>query len=193
MLAAADAGHPTPRKQCSDLGGGCQRFGRPVDLREAGGSSRKPLASPSAGGYHVRMIKALTHVAVRVMDIDKALAFYCGVLGLREQFRLQGKNGPPWLVYVKIAEGQFIELFPGASGSHEERTTAGPAHLCLEVDDIHATFAELTGRGMVPKDGKGPHYAADNAWQFWTADPDGNPIEFHQFTDESMQLQKPRG
>lgn len=138
------------------------------------------------------MIKALTHVAIRVTDIEKALAFYCGVLGFQEQFRLPAEGGPPWLVYVKIADGQFIELFPGAAGPHEERSGAGPSHLCLEVEDIHTAFAELTGRGMAPRDGRGPHYAADNAWQFWTTDPDGNPIEFHQFTDESMQLQRPR-
>lgn len=134
------------------------------------------------------MIKGLTHVAVRVSEMERALAFYCGVLGLKEQFRLTGEQGQVWLVYLKISDRQFIELFPGAGGPHHDAGTAGTVHLCLEVDDIHAAFKELTSRGLVPANGQGPVYAADKAWQFWTNDPDGNPIEFHQFTPESMQV-----
>jgi lactoylglutathione lyase/glyoxylase I family protein len=44
----------------------------------------------------------------------------------------------------------------------------------------------MTGRGLVAR-GE-PILGADGSWQFWTADPDGNPIEFHQFTPESRQI-----
>lgn len=132
------------------------------------------------------MITGLTHAAVRVTDIDKSLEFYSNVLGLSEQFRLTNDEGKPWLVYLKIAERQFIELFPGATGSHDAPTTAGLVHICLEVDDIQATYKELTGRGLVTR-GE-PIVGGDGSWQFWTNDPDGNPIECHQFTPKSRQM-----
>lgn len=131
------------------------------------------------------MIIGLTHAAVRVTDIKKSLEFYTGLLGLPEQFRLSHDNGDPWLVYLKVAERQFIELFPGANGPHSKPESAAVVHICLEVDDIQATYKELTGRGLVAN-GE-PILAADESWQFWTADPDGNPIEFHQFTAKSRQ------
>ncbi len=132
------------------------------------------------------MIRALSHVAISVTDLDRALRFYTGAIGLTEQFRLE-KDGRPWLVYIKVAEGQFIELFPGASGPREAHTSAGPAHLCLEVDDIQQTFKDVTSRGLVPLHGE-PVLGGDGAWQFWIADPDGNPVEFHQFTPQSRQV-----
>lgn len=132
------------------------------------------------------MITGLTHAAVRVTDMSKSLEFYCNVLGLPEQFRLTHDNGDPWLVYLRISERQFIELFPGATGQHVKPECAALVHICLEVDDVQATYRELTSRGLVAN-GE-PKLGADGSWQFWTADPDGNPIEFHQFTPESRQM-----
>ena len=132
------------------------------------------------------MIVGLTHAAVRVTDLSRSLDFYCRILGLEEQFRLCGESGDPWLVYIKVGERQFIELFPGGQGAHEAPSGAGLVHICLEVDDIQATYRELTSRGLVAN-GE-PVLGADGSWQFWTADPDGQPIEFHQFTTDSMQL-----
>ncbi|MCC6484498.1 MAG: VOC family protein [Armatimonadetes bacterium] len=132
------------------------------------------------------MIRALSHVAIRVTDIDKALNFYLSVLGLSEQFRLE-KDGKPWLVYIKVAQNQFIELFPGAAAPHQKTESAGTVHLCLEVDDIQRAYRELASRGVVSSSAE-PVLGADGAWQFWIQDPDGNPIEFHQFTSGSRQI-----
>jgi catechol 2,3-dioxygenase-like lactoylglutathione lyase family enzyme len=137
----------------------------------------------------IDLITGLTHAAVRVTDIDKSLKFYSGLLGLPEQFRLANDKGEPWLIYLKIAERQFIELFPGGAGPHEAPKCAALVHICLEVDDIQATYTELTGRGLVTR-GE-PKMGGDGSWQFWTDDPDGNPIEFHQFTPESRQIGPP--
>lgn len=131
------------------------------------------------------MITGLTHAAICVTDIKKSIEFYSGLLGLPEQFRLNREDGEPGLVYLKITDRQFIELFPGATGPHTQPKGAAPVHVCLEVDDIQATYKELTGRGLTTN-GE-PILGGDNSWQFWTSDPDGNPIEFHQFTPESRQ------
>lgn len=132
------------------------------------------------------MIIGLTHAAIRVTDLDRSLDFYTRVLGLPEVFRLTRDTGEPWLVYLRAADGQFIELFPGAPGPHTDPTGSGVVHICLQVDDIHGAYREFTSRGLVPH--KEPVLGADNSWQFWTSDPDGNPIEFHQLTPESRQI-----
>lgn len=131
-------------------------------------------------------IKALSHVAIQVTDLNRALAFYTGVLGLPEQFRLTNDRSEPWLAYVRVAGNQFIELFGSATSPNAPTKSAGPVHLCLEVDDIHDAFNHITSKGIQPLHGP-PKLEADHAWQFWIADPDGNPIEFHQFTEQSLQ------
>lgn len=132
------------------------------------------------------MITGITHAAIRVTDLERSIEFYSGLLGMPEKFRLTGEDGSPWLVYLQISENQFIELFPGAEGPHAPAQTAGLVHICLMVDDIQQTYKELISRGL-QTNGE-PILGGDNSWQFWTNDPDGNPIEFHQFTGESRQL-----
>ncbi len=131
------------------------------------------------------MITAIGHVAFRVTDLQKALHFYCDILGLREAFRLDREGEPsPWIVYLQIAPGHFIELFPGSEkvGPQPGRD-AGYNHFCLLVDDIHATVRELGERGL-PINGQ-PTRGLDNNFQFWIADPDGNRIELMQINPES--------
>ena len=131
------------------------------------------------------MIKGISHVAVRVTDMEKSLRFYRDVLGFRESFRLMRDDGSLHLIYLQVAPGQIIELFPNAEGPSERAKCSGLAHICLEVDDIHESYRELTGRGLAAS--REPTLGKDRTWQFWTEDPDGTPIEFHQFTPESLQ------
>ena len=59
------------------------------------------------------MVTGLGHIAFRVTALEPALNFYCNILGFREAFRLDREGDrSPWIVYVQVAPGQFIELFP---------------------------------------------------------------------------------
>jgi catechol 2,3-dioxygenase-like lactoylglutathione lyase family enzyme len=132
------------------------------------------------------MIKRLSHIAIWVTDMDRSLEFYLRLPGVEEQFRLTKDDGAVWLVYLRVAPGQFIELFPRAQGPSDRPTNAGYCHFCLEVDDIQELYRALLESGLTPR-GE-PKLGADGSWQLWIEDPDGNPIEFHQFTPDSMQL-----
>src|SRR5947199_5668996 len=96
------------------------------------------------------MITGLGHLAFRITSLEKALDFYCNILGLREAFRLDREGTPsPWIVYIQVAPGQFIELFPGAKAlAPHPSEDASYHHFCLVVDDIHATVAQLGARGL---------------------------------------------
>lgn len=131
------------------------------------------------------MITGIGHVAFRITDLDRALNFYCGILGFREAFRLDRDGEPsPWIVYLQIAPGHFIELFPGAEtvGPQPGRD-GGYNHFCLLVDDIGATLRQLAERGL-PIEGE-PTKGLDNNYQYWIADPDGNRIELMQIVADS--------
>ncbi len=132
------------------------------------------------------MITGIGHVAIRVRDLEKALGFYQGLLGLPEIFRLANEDGEPWLVYLKVNDDNFVELFPGGSPRPEvEGNPVGYVHLCLHVDDMEETLAELAERGVDTS--KGPSKGKDGNWQYWLTDPDGNRIELMQIMPDSLQ------
>ena len=96
------------------------------------------------------MITGIGHVAFRVTDLERALDFYCDKLGFREAFRLDREGEPsPWIVYLQIGPGQFVELFPGAREiGPQPGAAAGDNHVCLLVDDMDGTLRQLTARGL---------------------------------------------
>jgi lactoylglutathione lyase len=131
-------------------------------------------------------LKAIGHVALKVADIERSLAFYRDTLGFEEMMRLNRDDGALWLVYLRITDTQFIELFPGGEGARAPGSNATAInHFCLESHDLDATAAALRGRGL--KLTVEPKMGADNNRQCWIEDPDGNRIEFMQMMDDSMQ------
>ena len=128
------------------------------------------------------MITGIAHAAFGERDMRATLAFYCEKLGFAHAFSLSDPEGKPWIEYVKVAGGQFLEFFYRPDAPVKDEIFR---HICLAVDDAEAECARLAERG-VPitspvRRGK------DGNLQFWTADPDGTPIEFMQICPESMQ------
>jgi catechol 2,3-dioxygenase-like lactoylglutathione lyase family enzyme len=130
------------------------------------------------------VITGLGHAAIRISDLDVALAFYREGLGFPEAFRLD-RDGQPWIVYLRVASGSFVELFPGGEPTTRAAGHVGYEHLCLTVDDVHATVEDLRARGVV-FEGE-PKMGLDGNWQVWTSDPDGNRIELMQMMPDSLQ------
>jgi lactoylglutathione lyase len=128
------------------------------------------------------------HVALKVADIERSLAFYRDRLGFREIMRLNHDTGELWLVYLRITDTQFLELFPDGEGNDvpDSRRTA-INHFCLETADIEATGQALRDNGVMLT--VEPKMGADYNRQCWIADPDGNRIEFMQMMSNSMQVE----
>jgi lactoylglutathione lyase len=133
----------------------------------------------------MKSISGIGHVAIRVKDIDRTLDFYIGRLGFREMFRLE-REGRLWLLYLRISDTQFLEVFPEATGDRAPpREANGLNHVCLEVDDIDATIDELATAGVPLAREK--QLGADGNFQAWIEDPDGNRIELMQMAPDGMQ------
>ncbi len=130
-------------------------------------------------------ISSITHVAIRVKDIDQSLAFYIGKLGFKEMLRVD-RDGRLWLMYLRITDNQYLEVFPDGQGDRAgEREVVGYNHLCLEVPDIEKTVKELASLGVEmirPK-----VLGVDGNWQTWIEDPDGHRIELMQMMPDSLQ------
>lgn len=136
------------------------------------------------------MLLDLAHVALNVYELNRSLAFYAH-LGLPEAFRLHHDDGSLMLVYLHAGGDRFVELFPGGPAPERERPAGHFAHLCLRVDDLHATVERLRALS-IPLD-IGPQLGRDGNWQAWTHDPDGNPVELMQLSEDSPQRRVARG
>jgi Lactoylglutathione lyase and related lyases len=131
------------------------------------------------------MIKGIAHAAFSVSDMKKSLNFYCDILGFKKAFEIKNDAGNPWIEYIKVSQGQFIELFYSQNKLDQDSGTFSYSHLCLEVDDIYKIADQLKSKGLTldvePMQGKDLNY------QCWVQDPDGNRIEFMQMHPDSPQ------
>jgi lactoylglutathione lyase len=106
---------------------------------------------------NVAGIKKLLHTRYRVNDLEKTVAFYRDMLGLKETDRFKSPRGSE-LVFLKAPEGdEEIELcsYP-ASGPVQ--VPADLTHLAFEVDNLEAFAKQLEKKGVKLSDGpsKGP-------------------------------------
>ncbi|WP_066195976.1 VOC family protein [Gracilibacillus timonensis] len=133
------------------------------------------------------MIKRIGHTAYTVANMEESLTFYCDYLGFEKLFELNNPEGEPWIVYVKVCEGQFIELFYGGEKRNPtDESTIGYQHLCLEVDDMNKLVTDLKAKGVTLD--VEPQQGLDKNYQCWVKDPDGNRIEFMELHPESPQV-----
>ena len=118
------------------------------------------------------------------MDLDRSVAFYTRVLGLREERRgdMRKYGLGVWVLLRDDVSGQRIELNwypPESPYATPYEPGDGLDHLGFVVEDTRTTYNELRAKGAEPTT------VAPNATEGWTAfvkDPDGNWIEIFQLT-----------
>lgn len=123
--------------------------------------------------------KGIAHNALIVADMEKALEFYCGKIGLKKAFTLNTPEGGPWIVCLKIAKGAFLELFYNGVKDREKAydfDVIGYSHWDIAVDDMAPLAERLWRNGILEsEDAKDTAIKNEN---IWIHDPDGNAIEF---------------
>jgi lactoylglutathione lyase len=136
----------------------------------------------------VQGITGVGHVALKVRDLDKSLGFYKDKLGFAEMMRINHEDGSLWLVYLRVTDDQFIEIFPGAENDRAPGWNGNCiTHFCLTVDDLDRVVDQVEAAGIKLLIEK--KTALDGNRQAWVEDPDGNRIEFMQMNPASMQLE----
>lgn len=138
------------------------------------------------------MILGIHHVAISVPDMDEALRFYCRVLGFEDLWgrgheepspmsdRVIGLENVRADVRMLRAGNAFVELWryvnppPKALDPGYPACDHGFAHICLQVEDIHAEHARLSANGMTFV---GPPVDSARLAAVYGRDPFGNIIE----------------
>jgi len=133
------------------------------------------------------MIQSIGHLAITVKDMDKSLDFYTRVLGFSKSFELNNpQTDEPWIVYLHMGNGQFIELFYGGTVDYSWKADdRAYNHVCFVCDDMQKTAKQIEDAGY--KLDKQPKLGCDNNWQCWVSDPDGVRIEIMQLGEDSPQ------
>ncbi len=148
----------------------------------ASGAPTLPAADNPIG------VQALVHAGVAVTDLDRALHFYIGQLGLTEVFRLPRPDGTPKLVYLKVNDSTFIEISP--QPAHTPPASPVVFHIGLVVKNLPDTLHALQARGYaLPANAfeKAAKLADDGTYYFMIHDPDGNFIELSQMTPDALE------
>ena len=127
------------------------------------------------------------HTMIRVQDLDKALHFFCDLLGLVEIRRREVPAGKFTLVFLGTEESLDIPMVELTyNWVQEEPYSQGRnfGHLAYGVDDIYQICQKLMDNGVVinrpPRDGR----------MAFVRSPDGISIELLQ-TGEPLPQQEP--
>jgi lactoylglutathione lyase len=97
-------------------------------------------------------MRKLLHTRMRVDDLERTIAFYRDILGLEVVERHDSPRGSR-LAFLKAAgSDELIEIcsYPAAG---PVRVQEDLVHLAFEVDDLDATMAELSTKGIPITDG----------------------------------------
>lgn len=151
------------------------------------------------------VFKNLFHVCIFCNDIEASIKFYEG-LGCKVAFDLtEGNAKTPWNYYLKLCEGQYIELqpckaenphpHPKESRYYNDQTVW---HFALETENMQGMIETLQKNGITIFENPDPGakevktiedvvLSPDRCFVCWVIDPDGNPIELMEQTGHSLQ------
>jgi len=123
----------------------------------------------------------ILHTMLRVGDLDRALSFYTGVLGMRLLRRTDFPEGRFTLAFVGYQDerdGAVLELTHNWGVAQYEAGT-GYGHVAIEVDDAYAACEEVRRRGGSVTREAGPMQHGTTVIAF-VQDPDGYKVELIQ-------------
>jgi lactoylglutathione lyase len=123
----------------------------------------------------------ILHTMLRVGDLDKSIAFYTDVLGMKLLRRNDYPGGKFTLAFVGFqdeAEGAVLELtYNWGVSSYDIGNAYG--HIAIEVEDAYKTCDLVRERGGKVISEAGPMKHGSTILAF-IEDPDGYKIEFIQ-------------
>ena len=123
----------------------------------------------------------ILHTMLRVVDLEKSIAFYTDVLGmtlLRRTDYPAGKFTLAFLGYGSETDGAALELtYNWGADGYQLGTAYG--HIAIEVDDAYAACDRIRGLGGKILREAGPMQHGSTVLAF-VEDPDGYMIELIQ-------------
>ncbi|MDM9646808.1 VOC family protein [Rhizobium sp. S163] len=126
------------------------------------------------------MLKSFEHVGMTVSNMDRAVTFYCDLLGLKLHLRKKTDDGAD-LAFLD-ADGGMLEIIAPANGAKRAvdvpDDTAGLRHLTFLYEGVDQTFARLEEAGVEIKERPRFAYNPEVLQKVaFIRDPDGIIIE----------------
>lgn len=120
----------------------------------------------------------LLHVMLRVRDLEKTLAFYCDVLGMRLLRKKDYPSGKFTLAFVGYGEesDETVIEFTHNWGVEEYDLGSSYGHIALGVKDVYKACEEISKKGGKVVRAPGPMKHGNTVLAF-VEDPDGYKIE----------------
>lgn len=126
-------------------------------------------------------VEALDHIVLPVADVERALKWYCGRLGL-EPLRLeQWRTGKAPFPSVRVSAGTIIDLIERSSA--DDPVGRNLDHFCLVVSAADLAFVRASGEFEIVRDPDFALYGARGlADGLYVCDPDGNEVELRAYS-----------
>lgn len=117
------------------------------------------------------------HSMIRVLDLDRSIAFYRLALGLEVAGRFDFDSFV--LVYLRNRESEFeLELTLNRGCTEPYDLGSGYGHFAVSVDDVRAEYARLAAARLQPTEVKELHHDGELLGRYlFLIDPDGYRIE----------------
>ena len=126
------------------------------------------------------MLMRTDHIEIVPENFDRSLAFYCDLLGFSVKHRYP-LEAPPYieLAYLSLADiGLELLRIENPEAYQPPGSRAGLRCIAWEVDDMDATLADYTAKGIETTWGP---LVTDAFVRAEICDPDGNAIELRQW------------
>lgn len=124
----------------------------------------------------------LLHTMLRVKDLDASVAFYTGLLGMKELRRNEVPGGRYTLAFVGYSDessASVIELTYNWDQKGPYEIGSGFGHLAVGMPDVYAACEALKQRGGKVTREAGPVQHGTTVIAF-VEDPDGYKVELVQ-------------
>jgi catechol 2,3-dioxygenase-like lactoylglutathione lyase family enzyme len=126
------------------------------------------------GQAMVRVV-GFDHLVLVVTDVERALAFYAGELGLEGLRVEEWRRGEVPFASVRVDEGTIIDLLAG------EPDGRNVDHLCLVIEATDLAELAASGRFEVVMGPMRVFGARGYGESVYVRDPDGNTVELRTY------------
>jgi lactoylglutathione lyase len=136
------------------------------------------LLAPCTLPAQEKLIGGISHVALRVSDLEKTRAFYARHYGIQQAYDQKDASGKTTLAVLKINDQQFLEFSQGSP--------VGFSHVAFLTDKLERLHELTQTLGLNPPDLR---TGRDRTRNFTLRESDKLRVEFVRYEPDSLQAQ----
>ncbi|MFD0166366.1 VOC family protein [Streptomyces decoyicus] len=124
-------------------------------------------------------VREFDHLVLHVQDVERALEFYCGPLGLEPVRVEEWRAGAVPFPSVRVSPTTIIDLLS------RPRVESNVDHICLVVEPLDWQQIIASGAFTVLEGPVGRFGARGEAQSVYVQDPDGNIVELWWYPQDA--------